>query len=139
MSRIRSRDTKPELIVRKMLHGMGYGYRLHVRDLPGTPDIVFRGRKKVIFVHGCFWHGHEGCRFAAKPSTRDQFWRHKIEAAQRRDALACEALTRDGWKTLIVWECELSQDALRVRLISFLGTSSREAERSLQSDAYERL
>jgi len=124
MSRIRGRHTKPELIVRKMLHGMGYRYRLHVRDLPGTPDIVFPGRRKVIFVHGCFWHGHSECRFAAKPSTRAEFWRAKIGAAQSRDALAREALTRDGWDTLVIWECELRQDVLLVRLRSFLDNSS---------------
>jgi len=120
MSRIRGKNTKPELIVRRMLFAMGYRYRLHVRSLPGTPDIVFPRRRKVIFVHGCFWHGHPGCRYAAKPSTRAEFWREKIEAARRRDASAQEALVRDGWGFLVLWECELQEEQLAVRLSNFL-------------------
>lgn len=121
MSRIRGKDTKPELIVRRMLFAMGYRYRLHVRSLPGTPDIVFPGRSKAIFVHGCFWHGHPGCRYAAKPTTRAEFWQEKIEAARRRDAAAQEALTRRGWAVLVVWECELPREELRSHLMYFLG------------------
>lgn len=120
MSHIRGRNTKPELILRGMLYAMGYRYRLHVRDLPGTPDIVFPGRRKVIFVHGCFWHGHEDCRFAAKPATNAQFWRQKIESAKTRDAIAIDALTQQGWLTLVIWECELGSQELPEKLRHFV-------------------
>lgn len=120
MSRIRSRDTKPELIVRRMLFAMGYRYRLHVRDLPSTPDIVFSGRRKVIFVHGCFWHGHEGCRFAATPATNAAFWRTKIEQAKRRDVAALEHLVELGWSALVIWECELGSSELPVVVRNFV-------------------
>lgn len=121
MSQIRSKDTKPELVVRRTLFAMGYRYRLHVRSLRGTPDIVFSGRRKIIFVHGCFWHGHQGCRFAARPSTRAEFWRKKIEAAQKRDAEAQQTLAQAGWDVLVVWECEVGDHQnLRKRLSALL-------------------
>jgi DNA mismatch endonuclease (patch repair protein) len=85
MASIRSKDTGPQLLVRRLLHGMGYRFRLHRRDLPGTPDLVLPGRRKAIFVHGCFWHGHEGCRLATSPATRREFWEAKISANRRRD------------------------------------------------------
>ena len=121
MSRIRSRNTKPELIVRRMLFAMGYRYRLHVRDLPGTPDIVFPGRRKVIFVHGCFWHGHEGCRFATEPATNAAFWKAKIQAAKSRDVAAFARLVELGWFALVIWECEEKDVGLQIHLRAFLG------------------
>ena len=123
MARIRGRDTGPEMAVRRLLYGLGYRYRLHVRDLPGRPDIVFRRRRKVIFVHGCFWHQHEGCRKATIPRTRVAFWRRKFRRNKERDTVSLQALGALGWKALVVWECETEtkeREALRVRLTRFL-------------------
>jgi DNA mismatch endonuclease (patch repair protein) len=106
MRAIRSKDTAPERAVRSLLHGMGYRYRLHSRGLPGRPDIVFPGRRAVVFVHGCFWHGHDGCRLAAKPKTRDEWWRAKIGTNKERDMRAEAALRHEGWSVRVVWECE---------------------------------
>ncbi len=110
MSRIRSKDTKPELIVRRMLHRIGYRYVLHDRRLPGTPDLVFPARRKVIFVHGCFWHGHD-CGRGFKPVTNAEFWRAKIERNQARDREARRELRRLGWESLTVFECALKRGA----------------------------
>ena len=109
MARVRGRDTKPEWLVRRTLHQLGYRYRLHRRDLPGTPDLVFPGRKKVIFVHGCFWHGHDApeCKLARLPKSRKEFWNTKICRNAERDAMALEALKNLGWGVYVVWECEL--------------------------------
>ena len=121
MARIRGKDTAPERVVRRMLHAMGYRFRLHRRDLPGTPDIVLPGRGAVIFVHGCFWHGHDGCRYAAKPATRPDFWAAKIGANKRRDRLAVGRLRRLGWRVMVVWECATKRPAgLEARLRRFL-------------------
>ena len=121
MSRIRSKHTKPEMIVRRMLHSLGFRYRLHADDLPGKPDIVFRSARKVIQVHGCFWHGHEGCARATIPTTRVQFWKAKISANRARDAAALAALHEYGWGVLTVWECQLKHQAtLQARLRWFL-------------------
>src|SRR5947199_714991 len=106
MSRIRSRHTNPELIVRKALTELDYRFRLHRKDLPGKPDIVLPKYRSAIFVHGCFWHGHEGCRRAALPTTNHDFWRNKIEGNKRRDEAALEALAQLGWSSLVVWQCE---------------------------------
>lgn len=106
MSRIRGRDTKPERVVRQGLHARGYRYRLHRRDLPGTPDLVFPSRRAVIFVNGCFWHGH-GCSMSTIPSTRREFWTTKIERTRTRDAEALKALTSAHWRCLTIWECVL--------------------------------
>lgn len=106
MSRIRGKNTKPELSVRRLLHRMGYRYRLHAKDLPGRPDIVFRSRKSVIFVHGCFWHRHEGCRLAYTPKTRKDFWKQKFARNVERDIEVTSALQSMDWKFLILWECE---------------------------------
>ena len=105
MARIRSADTKPELVLRKSLHAIGYRFRLHVRALPGCPDIVMRKHRCAIFVHGCFWHGHEGCRNFRIPKTRPEFWSTKIESNRDRDRRAIEALLDAGWRVLVVWEC----------------------------------
>lgn len=111
MAGIRGRDTKPELTVRKALHGAGYRFRLHRRDLPGTPDIVLPKHRVCIFVHGCFWHRHLGCRFATSPATRVEFWSTKFQSNVARDAEAQRRLIELGWRVLIVWECGIKQGA----------------------------
>ena len=121
MRRVRPKDTKPELTVRRLLHRLGYRYRLHRRDLPGTPDIVFPGRRKVVFVHGCFWHRHRGCAAASTPKTRFEFWSRKFDENIERDARKIAALEAAGWAVLVVWSCEArNPDMLMQRLLSFL-------------------
>ena len=105
MARIRSADTKPELMLRKALHVYGFRFRLHVRSLPGCPDIVMRKHGSAVFVHGCFWHGHDGCRNFRMPKTRSEFWSAKIKSNRDRDSRAVEALLDAGWRVLVVWEC----------------------------------
>lgn len=107
MSQIRGKDTKPEMIVRKFLHSKGFRYRLHVKDLPGKPDIVLKKYKTVIEVQGCFWHGHEGCKFFKLPETRREWWEEKIRQTQRRDRANHQKLEEMGWNVIVVWECEL--------------------------------
>ncbi len=121
MRAVRSRDTGPEMAVRRMLHGRGYRYRLHRADLPGRPDIVFAGRRRVIFVHGCFWHGHGCARGARVPKANRAYWVAKIARNVARDAAACAALEAAGWGVAVVWECELRDGAaLAARLAAFL-------------------
>lgn len=121
MKAVRRKDTAPEMIVRRLLHAAGYRYRLHVKKLPGSPDIVFPGRKKAIFVHGCFWHGHD-CRAGRRPQSRQDYWIPKIARNQQRDATAVDALSRSGWSSLTVWECQvIDRDPLLSRLTDFLG------------------
>lgn len=122
MQAIRGKDTRPELIVRSLAHRMGYRFRLHRRDLPGRPDLVFPGRKKVIFVHGCFWHQHPRCRYATRPATRPEFWAAKLDANRDRDRrVKCE-LRKLGWEVLIIWECQLRNvEKVENRIRSFLG------------------
>ena len=107
MSRIKGKDTKPELIVRRHLHAHGYRYRINVKRLPGTPDIVLRKYRTVIFINGCFWHGHEGCKYFVMPKSNSQFWQKKIERNKQRDIEKRIQLRRLGWHTIIIWECEL--------------------------------
>lgn len=109
MSRVRARDTKPELLVRRFLHAQGYRYRLHAKELPGKPDIVFRGRKKAVFVHGCFWHRHSdpACPLARMPKSRLDFWQPKLDGNRARDIANVERLEAMGWDVLLVWECQL--------------------------------
>ena len=109
MSRIRSKDTKPELLVRKFLHKNGFRYRLHVKDLPGKPDIVLPKYKTVIFIHGCFWHGHEGCKYFTIPKTRTEWWLNKIKKNNFNDQKAEVVLFRLGWRIIKLWECELKK------------------------------
>lgn len=109
MSRIKGKDTKPELLVRKFLHKNGFRYRLHVKDLPGKPDIVLPKYKTVIFIHGCFWHGHEGCRFYVVPKTRTEWWLNKINGNTANDTKAESLLQADGWRVIKIWECELKK------------------------------
>jgi DNA mismatch endonuclease, patch repair protein len=111
MSGIRGKDTKPEMIVRRALHKAGFRYRLHDKKLPGTPDIVLPKHKMVIFVHGCFWHGHM-CKEFRWPKTREEFWREKIERNVMRDTLNEAAIASLGWKVIVVWECELALEKL---------------------------
>jgi DNA mismatch endonuclease (patch repair protein) len=106
MSRIRSRDTGPELLVRSALHRAGYRFRLHSKDLPGRPDIVLPKYHTVVFVHGCFWHRHKGCRFAYTPKSRVAFWNDKFASNIERDRRNSEALRKLGWRVLTVWECQ---------------------------------
>lgn len=107
MSRIRSKDTKPEMLVRKFLHKNGFRYRLHVKDLPGKPDIVLPKYKTVIFVHGCFWHGHEGCKYYVVPKTRTEWWVNKITHNIERDKEVRKQLIKQDWRVINIWECRL--------------------------------
>lgn len=122
MQAVKSKNTAPELLLRKMLHAQGYRYRLHRRDLPGSPDLVFLGRKKVIFVHGCFWHGHDCPRGSRVPKANRDYWKAKIAGNRVRDATNQATLASGGWGVLTVWECELRDaEALRRRITGFLG------------------
>ena len=109
MSRIRSRDTKPELIVRKILFSRGFRFRLHRKDLPGKPDIVLSKYKTVIFVHGCFWHGHEGCRYFVVPKSRTEWWLNKINRNKTLDEINSAKLQEMGWKVIEIFECQLKK------------------------------
>lgn len=121
MRRVRREHTKPELVVRRMAHALGLRFRLHRKDLPGTPDLVFPRHKKVIFVHGCFWHGHVGCRYATVPKTRTDWWMAKIEKNRERDARAIARLVDLGWVPTTIWECETRKpDGLSERIAVFL-------------------
>jgi DNA mismatch endonuclease (patch repair protein) len=119
----KGKGSKPELVVRRLVHGMGYRYRVHKRDLPGTPDLTFAGRKAVVQVHGCFWHQHPGCRRAHVPATRTDYWGPKLARNVHRDRRDEDALREMGWRVLVVWECELrDRTALAARLQEFLGS-----------------
>ncbi len=121
MSRVRAKDSKPELVVRRLVHRLGYRYRLHSKDLPGSPDLVFRTRRKAIFVHGCFWHQH-GCRQYRMPRSRSDFWEPKLQKNVQRDAAAQEGLGLMGWEYLVIWECELRDlPEIENRVVEFLG------------------
>ncbi|MER9697004.1 very short patch repair endonuclease [Mesorhizobium sp. M0133] len=121
MARIRGRDTKPEMIVRRLVHSMGYRFRLHRRELPGSPDLVFSPRRKVVFVHGCYWHRHPACRFAYSPKSNIEFWTRKFEANVARDRRAQEELKHLGWNVLTIWECEAADtERLTKQLAVFL-------------------
>lgn len=121
MRRVRSRDSKAELVVRRVIHGMGYRYRLHRKDLPGHPDLAFIAMRKAIFVHGCFWHGHT-CRAGKnRPKSNTEYWQRKLERNMDRDVEDQSKLVEMGWRVLIVWECELRDKArLRKRVVDFL-------------------
>lgn len=112
MSRIRSKDTKPELIVRKYLFAKGYRYRLHVKNLPGKPDLVFPKYKTVIFIHGCFWHSHQNCKYFVIPKTRPEWWLNKLATNYRNDESAKLKLKSAGWNIITIWECELKKMTL---------------------------
>lgn len=121
MSKIKSRDTSPEKQVRSLLHKLGFRFRLQQKTLPGKPDIVLKKYKSVIFVNGCFWHGHEGCKRAKRPQTHTEFWNKKIDSNIRRDEENIRELTSLGWHVLTIWECELKNlDLISEKLINFL-------------------
>ena len=111
MRAVKSRDTAPEMTVRRLVHSMGYRYRLHRKDLPGQPDLAFQRRRKVIFIHGCFWHGHECKRGARVPKTNREYWETKIARNRERDSQHDEELRRDGWRVLVIWECQIQEPA----------------------------
>lgn len=139
MSRIRSKNTRPEFTVRRLLTRLGYRYRIHVRDLPGKPDIVFSAKHSVILVHGCFWHGHS-CPDGRMPTSRTDYWTPKLERNKERDVSAREALASLGWRSLIVWECELkdlSQVERRVR--TFLGLPRTTVPRRTDAEEFSQL
>ena len=121
MARVRSKDTKAELLVRRLVFALGFRYRLHVANIPGHPDLAFRDRKKVIFVHGCFWHRHENCVLARMPKSRLEFWEPKLNANRNRDRRVMEQLAEKGWQVLTIWECQINDtESLKTRLRRFL-------------------
>jgi DNA mismatch endonuclease, patch repair protein len=123
MGKIKSKGSKQEAFIRKLVHSMGYRYRLHRKDLPGNPDLVFRKYKKVIFVHGCFWHGHDGCKRSALPATNPDFWRKKLTGNAERDKSNYKRLALLGWKHMVVWQCEIKEslkEKLREDISGFL-------------------
>lgn len=125
MSLVRGKDTAPEIAVRRMVHAMGHRYRLHRRDMPGVPDLAFIGARKVIFVHGCFWHRHRGCPNTRTPKSNVAFWRKKLAGNQRRDLANQRKLLASGWRVLVIWECELDDSKrMRGKLARFLGGRS---------------
>lgn len=113
MSKIRSKNSVAEMRLRRLIHGMGFRYRLHVKTLPGTPDLTFPSRKAVIFMHGCFWHRHQDCQLARMPKSRVAFWWEKLEANKRRDEENVRQLNELGWRVLVVWECQMKEKDLR--------------------------
>lgn len=135
MSRIRGKDTKPEMVVRRMVHGLGFRYRLHVRELPGNPDLVLPRHHSIIFVHGCFWHSHR-CRYGrVKPATHADFWQHKRSETVLRDRKNLRALRRLGWRILIVWECWLREPLeLEERIKAFLAPSDKTTKAGLPTE-----
>lgn len=133
MARIRSTDTKPELLVRKGLHAAGFRFRLHARSLPGSPDIVMRKHRCVVFIHGCFWHGHQDCKNFRLPKTRTEFWSAKIAANRARDKCAQDVLITEGWRVLVIWECatrSIYVDRLIETIAAWLQGSETSAELS---------
>lgn len=129
MRAVKSKDTKPELAVRRLLYSLGYRYRLHPKGLPGRPDIAFLGRRKAIFVHGCFWHGHE-CAKGRSPKSRLEYWQPKLEQNATRDRTKMEQLESLGWQSLVIWQCEIEDsDDLRKRLRIFLDGAENPIDR----------
>lgn len=121
MAAVKSKDTQPEMLVRRLVHGMGYRYRLHVRNLPGKPDLVFPSLKKIIFVHGCFWHQHTKCAAGHAPKSNKNYWEPKLKKNKLRDRKHLKALRAQGWECLVLWECELEKaKKLHKRLGTFL-------------------
>jgi DNA mismatch endonuclease, patch repair protein len=135
MAKVRGKDTAPEMIVRRLLHSMGFRYRLHRRSLPGAPDIVFPSRKKVIWIHGCYWHHHGGCRLATVPKTNRKFWIAKFKKNVARDKSNANSIAALGWKSLTIWQCELKQQRTVVRrLRKFLGPSPNSLQEKSERD-----
>lgn len=120
MSQIKGKNTKPEMMVRRFLHTNGYRYKLHDKNLPGKPDIVLPKYKTVIFVHGCFWHGHKNCKYFVVPKTRTEWWLNKINGNISKDAKAVKALKKEGWKIITIWECNLKSSRVEKTLNTLL-------------------
>ena len=120
MSRIKGKNTKPELLVRKFLHAQGFRFRLHVKDLPGKPDLVLPKYKTVIFVHGCFWHGHENCKYYVVPKTKTDWWLNKINGNKTNDEKAMQTLQKLGWQVIVLWECDLKTKVVEQTLTNLL-------------------
>lgn len=127
MARVRGKDTKPEMIVRRTAHRLGHRFRLHRKDLPGSPDLVFPRRRAVVFVHGCFWHGHACRRGSRTPKSNAAYWSEKIARNRARDAASEAALVEMGWRVLVIWECEIRDPALPDRLDAFLRAGDQAA------------
>jgi DNA mismatch endonuclease (patch repair protein) len=128
MSRIKGKDTKPEMLVRKYLHSKGLRYRLHNKNLPGKPDLTLSKYRIVIFVNGCFWHGHKGCKYFVLPKTKTEWWQKKIEETIKRDSTAIQHLKELGWKPLIIWECELKHGKRNTSLANIITTITKESK-----------
>lgn len=125
MSLVKGKNTRPEMVVRRLVHGLGFRYRLHDTKLPGKPDLVFSRKRKIIFVHGCFWHRHKDCALARIPKSNQEFWLAKLEGNRLRDEINIRKLHEAGWDTLVIWECELrDQNKLSQRLRSFLSDAT---------------
>jgi len=120
MSRIRATNTKPELLVRKFLHAQGFRYKLHDKTIPGKPDLVLPKYKTVIFIHGCFWHGHIDCKYFVVPKTRTDWWLNKINTNRSNDTKAIKALKKEGWKIITIWECDLKPAKVEKKLLTLL-------------------
>lgn len=127
MARVHAKDTAPELRIRKLLHSLGYRYVLHAKNLPGRPDVVFPKRRMAIFIHGCFWHQHAGCKAAARPTSNTEYWEQKLTRNTSRDKATYKALEAAGWRVLLIWECEINdknkREDLTRKLIRFLGAT----------------
>ena len=139
MAGIKGRDTKPEVLIRKALYAAGFRFRLHRKDLPGSPDIVLPGRRIAVFVHGCFWHAHPGCRYAKIPATRREFWETKLAANVERDRRARDALLSAGWRVLVIWECATRSPAVRNIISEFLTRWIKGSETSGEFDSFSTL
>ena len=125
MSRIKGKDTKPEILVRKFLFSQGFRYRLHDKKLPGRPDIILPKYKTVIFIHGCFWHGHENCKYSALPKTRKEWWQRKIETNRINDQKSLVLLKKDGWSVITIWTCQLKSNQIKETLSHLLSLISK--------------
>lgn len=126
MSRVSGKNTKPEVFVRSLLHNLGYRFRIHRKDLPGNPDITLPKHNKVIFVHGCFWHGHKDCKRATLPNTNREFWEHKIRSNTQRDNKNISSLTEKGWDVMVLWSCQIkNKEDLIPKLIEFIEDKNR--------------
>ena len=134
MSRVRATDTRPEIALRRALFAKGLRYRLHRRDLPGTPDIVFPSKRKVVFVHGCFWHRHPGCKYATTPKTNTKFWNDKFHRNVQRDGRNLADLTDLGWEAIVIWQCQIKElDKAVETVIHFLGNGAEEPEVAIKA------
>jgi DNA mismatch endonuclease (patch repair protein) len=135
MAKIRSTDTGPEMAVRRLVHGMGYRYRLHRKELPGNPDLVFKKRYKVIFVHGCFWHMHENCKRGNRPKSNRQYWNKKLFKNVERDKKNQARLKELGWDVLVIWECEVKDlEATALKIANFLEDNDERAQNRQHTD-----